>query len=164
MPRVSFEELPESARTWVFASDRPVTAAAAERLLTEVDRFLDGWRAHGAPLTCARSWSDDHFLTIAVDQSGAAASGCSIDGLFRTLKGLEPALGASLVGGGRVHFRDAAGAVRAVSRDEFSELGARGAVSQSTLVFDPTVTTLGDWSERFEVEASRSWQGGLLEG
>jgi hypothetical protein len=162
MPRVSFDDLPDSARVWVFASDRPVAGAAADQLLAEVDRFLDQWRAHGAPLTCARRWTDEHFLTIAVDQSGAAASGCSIDGLFRSLKALEPAIGASLVGGGRVHFRDATGAVRTVSRDEFTELGERGAVTPSTVVFDPTVSTLGDWSDHFETEASRSWHGALL--
>jgi hypothetical protein len=146
----------------VFASDRPITGAPAERLLGEVDRYLERWAAHGTPLTSARDWRDDHFLAIAVDQSSAAASGCSIDGMFRTLKALEPELGASLVGGGRVHFRAEAGSIRAVSRDEFSELGAKGAVSGATHVFDPTVSTVQDWSERFETEAGRSWHGALL--
>ena len=29
-------------------------------------------------------------------------------------------------------------------------------------VFDPTVTTLGEWRARFELEASLSWHAGLL--
>jgi hypothetical protein len=146
----------------VFASDRPITGPAAERLLGEVDRYLERWAAHGTSLTSARDWRDDHFLAIAVDQSDAAASGCSIDGMFRTLKTLEPEIGASLVGGGRVHFRERAGAVRAVSRDEFSELGGKGAVSPDTHVFDPTVATVEEWEERFETEAGRSWHASLL--
>jgi hypothetical protein len=162
MPLVSFDALPESARVWVFASDRPVTGAAAERLLDAVDQYLAQWAAHGAPLSSARAWTDDHFLTIAVDQSTAGASGCSIDGLFRALKRLEPEIGASLVGGGRVHFREAGGVVRTVSRDEFAELGARGAVTPATTVFDPTVTTLGDWSDHFETAVARSWHAALL--
>jgi hypothetical protein len=162
MPRVPFDSLPASARVWVFASDRPITGTAADRLLHAVDRYLEQWAAHGAPLTSARDWRDDHFLTIGVDQSDAAASGCSIDGMFRTLKALEPELGASLVGGGRVHFREGAGSVRTVSRDEFSELGAKGAVSGATHVFDPTVATVQEWSDRFETEAGQSWHGGLL--
>jgi hypothetical protein len=162
MPLVPFDALPESARVWVFASDRPVTGAAAERLLAEVDDYLEHWTAHGTPLTCARAWTDDHFLTIAVDQSTAGASGCSIDGLFRALKRLEPEVGASLVGGGRVHFREEGGAIRTVSRDEFAELGARGAVTPATPVFDPTVTTLGDWSDHFETEVGRSWHAALI--
>ncbi len=162
MPLVPFDALPDSARVWVFASERPITGAAADRLLAEVDRFLERWTAHGSPLTCGRDWRDDHFLTIGVDQSDAWASGCSIDGLFRTLRALEPVLGSSLVGGGRVLFREPAGAVRSVSRDEFAELGASGAVTPRTPVFDPTVTTLGEWCDRFETEASRSWHASLL--
>jgi len=162
MPLVPFDALPASGRVWVFASDQPVTSTAAERLLAEVDRYLERWTAHGVPLTCAREWRDDHFLTIAVDQSGAAASGCSIDGLFRTLKSLEPVLGASLVVGGRVHFREAGGEIRAVTRGEFAELGALGAVTAATRVFDPTVTTVRDWADHFETEVGRSWHAGLL--
>jgi hypothetical protein len=162
MPLVPFSDLPPSARVWVFAADRPVTGTAAERLLGEVDAFLARWMAHGAPLSSAREWRDDRFLVIGVDPRTANASGCSIDGLFRTLRALEPAIGASLVGGGRVYFRGADGAVRAASRDEFSGLAASGAVTSSTRVFDPTVTTLGDWRDRFEIEAARSWHAALL--
>ena len=143
MPRIPFDSLPDSARVWVFASDRPVTGPHAARLLGEVDRFLDGWGAHGQPLTAARDWVDDRFLAVAVDQRDAHASGCSIDGLFRTLQRLEPEIGASLVGGGRVYYRDAGGRVHAVSRDEFSERGSRGDVTPATPVFDPTVGTAG---------------------
>ena len=162
MPRVLFSQLPPHARVWVFAAARPVTGAAAERLLAEVDRFLDGWSAHGTPLTSGREWYDDHFLTIGVDQSAAGASGCSIDGLFRTLQRLEPELGTSLVGGGRVYYRDISGEVRTASRDEFSELATRGAVTKRTRVFDPTVPTRGDWEARFETEAGKSWHAQLM--
>ena len=162
MPLVPFDSLPDDARVWVFASDRPVTGAQAERLLAEVDGFLSRWSAHGAPLTCARDWREDHFLVIGVDQRSAGASGCSIDGLFRQLKGLESVLGASLVRGGRILYRDSSGGVRSVSRDEFGDLGARGDVSRDTLVFDPTLTTKGDLDTKFEGAASDGWQGELL--
>ena len=162
MPQIPFSQLPPSARVWVFAAERPVTGAAAERLLAEVDQFLAGWAAHGTPLRAAREWSDDRFLTIGVDQSTAGASGCSIDGLFRTLQRLEPVLGTSLVGGGRVYYRDISGEVRTASRDEFSELATRGAVTGRTRVIDPTVPTRADWDARFETEAGKSWHATLL--
>ncbi|HET7458004.1 MAG TPA: hypothetical protein VFJ74_10130 [Gemmatimonadaceae bacterium] len=162
MPKIQFSDLPPSARVWVFAAERPVTGAAAERLLAEVDGFLARWSAHGEPLTAAREWQDDRFLTIGVDQSTAGASGCSIDGLFRTLRSLEPVLGTTLVAGGRVYYRDVSGEVRTASRDEFSDLASRGAVTRSTRVFDPTVPTRGEWDARFETVAGESWHVTLL--
>ncbi len=162
MPRVAFESLPSSARLWVFGAERPITGSAAQRLLADVDSYLDRWNAHGSPLICARHWSEDRFLAIGVDQSTAGASGCSIDGLFRVLKGLEHELGTRLVAGGTVYYRDPAGPIVAVTREEFSELAADGAVRRDTRVFDMTVPTVGDWKKRFETETSRSWHADLL--
>jgi hypothetical protein len=159
MAVVPFETLPADARVWVFASDRPLSAEQAELLLGTVDEYLVGWRAHGQPLTCGRAWRDGRFLAIAVDQSDAYASGCSIDGMFRVLQQLQQRLGASLVGGGRVFYRDAAsGTIQSVTRDAFGELG----LPDTTRVFDPTVATVGEWSTRFETYAADSWHGALL--
>jgi hypothetical protein len=163
MPIVKFEDLPDSSRVWVFGSDRPLEGKKAELLLEEVDRFLAGWKAHGSPLTVGRSWKYDRFLAVAVDQSSAGASGCSIDGLFRALKALEPKLGASLVTSGVVFFRAATGGIECAPRERFAELGSEGKVSANTEVFDPTVTSLGEWRARFELKAGDSWHAGLLE-
>src|ERR1700730_1594729 len=111
MPLVQLKDLPGSPRTWIFGADKTLDGPASETLLAEVDRFLSQWKAHGSPLTVGRDWKYGRFLTVAVDQSTAGASGCSIDGLFRTLKGLEPKLGASLVTSGLIFFRDGSGAV-----------------------------------------------------
>lgn len=162
MPIVDMEKMPDTSRVWVFGSDRPLAPGKDQILLKEVDRFLGGWKAHGAPLTVGRSWKHDRFLTIAVDQSTEGASGCSIDGLFRALKALEPQLEASLVTSGCVFFRDQSGNIMCELRDRFSELGSEGKVSPSTQVFDATVTSLGEWRARFELKAGESWHAGLL--
>jgi hypothetical protein len=162
MPLVQLENLPDDARVWVFGADKPIEGAASETLLQEVDRFLAQWNAHGAPLTTGRSWKYGRFLTVGVDQSTAGASGCSIDGLFRSLKALEPKLGASLVTSGLVFYRDASGAIQSVDRERFATLGVEKKIKSGTKVFDPTVTTLGEWRARFELDAAQSWHAGLL--
>lgn len=162
MPLVEIEGLPDNARTWVFSADKTINASTSDTLLREVDGFLSQWSAHGSPLTVGRDWKYGRFLTVAVDQSTAGASGCSIDGLFRTLKALEPKLGASLVTSGLIFFRDENGAIQSVDRDQFTALGAAGKISPDTQVFDPTVTTLREWRARFELNAEDSWHAKLL--
>ena len=162
MPIMPFETLPDDARAWVFGCDRPLDDTAAARLLAEVERFLAHWHAHGHPLDSARCWQDDRFLTVAVDQRTAGASGCSIDGLYRALRALESALGVTLVAGDGIFYRDANGEVALASRAEFAELGARGVVTPDTHVFDLSVETLGEWRARFEVPAHASWHARLL--
>ncbi len=162
MPLVPIENLPDNARVWVFGADKSLDPQATDLLLSEVDRFLSQWNAHGSPLTVGREWSYGRFLTVAVDQSTAGASGCSIDGLFRTLKGLGSKLGASLVTSGVVFFRGSKDAIQCTERERFTALSAEGAVKPETRVFDPTVTTLGEWRARFELDAAQSWHAGLL--
>lgn len=162
MPLVRLKDLPDSARTWVFGANKTLDEQSAAMLLVEVDRFLSQWKAHGSPLTVGRDWTHGRFLTVAVDQSTAGASGCSIDGLFRSLKALEPKLEASLVTGGLVFYRDENDVIQSVDREHFSALAAEGKIQSCTGVFDPTVTALGEWRARFELEASQSWHAGLL--
>jgi hypothetical protein len=162
MPLTSFASLPPSARIWVFASDIPLVGAPADHLLTQVDAYLESWRAHGVPLQCARQWLDDRFLIVGIDPTEEQASGCSIDGLFRAVQGIERALGTRLIGGGRVFYRDAAGRPAVASRDEFQALVERNIVSAETSVFNTALTQLDEWRASFEQPLTRSWAASII--
>ena len=162
MPIVDFDRLPDSARIWVYGSDRDLEENEEATLLQAVDEFLDRWAAHGVPLHNARRWDEGRFLTIGVDSTKEGASGCSIDGLYRALKSLEPALGAGIVTSGLVYYRGADGKVHSVSRDEFSELAAKGEINADTQVYDLSVTSLNEWRSRFKSRAADSWHASLM--
>jgi hypothetical protein len=159
MPRIPFDDMPDHARLWVFATDRPLGGSDQETLLEVADGFLDGWAAHGAPLTCARELAHDRFLFIAVDEQAAGVSGCSIDALVRSLKTLEQQLDLALIDHSPVSYRHN-GSIRRVSRGEFSELVSRRAVTLETTVFDNTIATVGELrSGKWEVSAGDAWHG-----
>jgi hypothetical protein len=161
MSLVPFDTLPDEARVWVFAAADPLTEPNAARLLGAVDEYLEGWAAHGQPLTCARDWREEHFLAIGVDEASAGASGCSIDGLFRVLQRLQSSLGTSLVGSGRLFYRDHDGAVRTVDRADFARRFAAGELSYDTPVFDTAATTAGAYRAGFERPLASSWHAEL---
>lgn len=162
MPIVPFDALPDSARIWVFASDRDLSGASADTLLAAVDEFLAGWRAHGVPLSAAREWRDNRFLAVGVDVTAENASGCSIDGLFRTLQTLQREIGAQLVGGGRVFYRSRAGAIEGTDRADFSARAKRGEITPATPVFDTGLTDAAAWRTRFEAPAGVAWTAGYF--
>jgi hypothetical protein len=157
MPAVPFDTLPDDARLWVFATAEPLPGEAAAPLHAAVDDYLARWAAHGTPLRAGRDWRDAQFLAVAVDERAAGASGCSIDGLFRSLRALEPALGTTLVTGGRVFWRGADGRVRSGDRAAFRRAASEGEVGPGTPVFDTTVTEAGAWRARFERPLAESW-------
>lgn len=160
MPRIDFERMPDDARLWIFGASEPLGDAARARVLEETDRFLEGWAAHGTPLTGARALVDDAFLLVAVDQASVPPSGCSIDAMVRVLKSLETELGVELVSHGDVHLRGERGVER-VSRSEFKAGVAEGRWDVDTPVFDTTLTSVGAWRDegRFEHPARHGWHG-----
>lgn len=157
MPRTDFDTLPEDARLWVFAADRPVAGDDAEALLARVDAFLDEWNAHGHPLTGARRWDEDRFLFVAVDERTAPPSGCSIDALHRVLKDFEAERRVRLTDHVDVLWRDDDGRVARASRPDFARRVQDGSVDLDTPVFDTTLTRKGALDDGFEVPAGASW-------
>jgi hypothetical protein len=162
MPIVPFTRLPADARLWVFASEKTLDEAGESKLLAVVDDFLQGWAAHGEPLTSGRELKERRFLGVGVDQTAAQASGCSIDGLYRALRQIEPLLGASLLQSGRVYYRAADGGIEGVTRDAFSGLAEHGSVTADTEVFDTAVVTVGEWRQQFERPAGSTWHRTML--
>lgn len=157
MPKVPFEHLPSNARLWIFPVERPLSAEEERELLFRVDAFLEGWETHGAPLTAGREWREGRFLLIAVDESAAPPSGCSIDSMARVLKALGEEWGISFLDHSPVWFRDES-EVRRATRGEFKALVGKGRVNLETRVFDNTITRVfqlrrGEW----EKPAGLSW-------
>ena len=157
MPMVPFEVLPDESRLWVFAVERTLVEADQENFLSAVDRFLETWAAHGVPLTCGRDFRRGRFLLVAVDETSAPPSGCSIDAMVGVMKDQERRLGLRILDNTPVWFV-ADGEVQRISRPEFSRLAEEGAVGPDTVVFDNTVTRLKDVrAGRWEGPARESW-------
>ncbi|MBM4184543.1 MAG: hypothetical protein FJ207_09985 [Gemmatimonadetes bacterium] len=159
MPRVSFDDLPDHGRLWVFPASRDLSEAEARACLDAVDDFLDSWSAHGAPLRSGRALVDQRFLLVGVDEDAGAPSGCSIDKLVNRLKALGSELGVQLIDHTPVWFRDGDG-VRTLPRAEFRALAAAGTLPVDVPVFDTTLTRIAQMREAgLERPASASWHG-----
>ena len=156
MPKIELEQLGEEARIWIFGISPALTESQSARVLREVDGFLDGWAAHGAPIVAGRDLKEGSFLVIGVDRR-SETSGCSIDRMFGTLQKLERELGVSILDSNRIFYRDG-GSVRVMNRTDFG-----GQATPDTRVFDTVVERLGDIrSGRWEKRAGDSWHRQLL--
>ena len=154
----TLEGFPGGARIWIFSVDRELGGAEADELLGEVDRFIETWAAHGAPLRAARSWRYRRFLIVGADTETVPPTGCSIDALVNLLKSMEDRLGARFLGNEAVWYRDTGGTIRRASRPGFRTLAREGRVTPGSVVFDNSVTSMADLrAGRWEGPASERW-------
>jgi hypothetical protein len=157
MPRIPFDQLPSDARLWIFPAERPLSHEESRRVLAEADAFIDQWSAHGVPLSAGRDLRHDQFVLVGVDERAAGVSGCSVDALVRRMRQLEDTLGVELINNAPVLYREGE-AIERVSRERFGELVAAGTVNLHTIVFDNTLSRVGDVrAGRWEVPAASSW-------
>ena len=78
---VPFDQLPDSARVWVFQADSLLNTEQQQFLASAANTFLSQWQAHGQELTTSYTILHNYFFIISVDESLSGASGCSIDKL-----------------------------------------------------------------------------------
>lgn len=154
--------LPDHSRLWIFAADRKLAASEAESLMAVVRDYLNGWKAHGAPVAAAAELQSGQFLIIAANPDVTAPSGCSIDDLTRSLQKIGSQFNVNLMNSGQVYFQTN-GEIEWTTRPKFKELAKAGRVSLDTPVFDHSLTTLGDYRQgKWRLPAGESWHKGLI--
>ena len=83
----AFATLPDDARLWLVAFDRPVEAA---QLAPEVEALLGRWRHKGVAYHGAWTLLEDRILAIAEPTLAVQPSGCAIDGMLRGVRRTAP--------------------------------------------------------------------------
>ena len=156
------QQLDPRSRVWVYAADRPFTAAEQARIRPILQRFAQEWISHNQQLRAGADILHDRFIVLAVDETQAGASGCSIDKSVHFLKALQAEIGVDLFDRMRFSYRNTEGEVVTLPRDKFAAAFAAGHIDDSTTVFDPLVHTLRDLRERFEKPLAESWHARMV--
>lgn len=153
---VTFKELPDSARIWVYQSNRPFTEEELEKIKPELDEFVTQWTVHGADLKASYEVFYRRFIVIGIDQDVAAASGCSIDSSVRFIQHLEEEYKVDLLDKMNVTYRQ--GKYLAYKPLlEFKKMVKARSVSPKTVVFNNLVNTKSELKDFWEVPLSESW-------
>lgn len=158
---VDFNTLSDASRIWLYQSDQKFSEQQLEQLRKDLATFLTSWTAHGANLSAGFEIKYDRFIVIGLDQSEAAASGCSIDSQVRFIIALQEKLGVDLLDkmnvtyyqNDRIHYKTLL---------DFKKMIKDGAVGKNTIVFNNLVATIGEYKTNWEIPAKDSWHSRFL--
>jgi len=157
----SFSELPESARIWVYQSNRNFAEQEIKEINDLLTQFLTQWTAHGSALQAAFEIRYNRFIVIGLDQSNASASGCSIDASVHFIQSLEKRFGVELMDRMNVSFKQG-DYITYKSMADFKKMAKAKAISKNTIVFNNLVANKQEYLEHWEVPASESWHGRFI--
>ena len=157
----AFENLPETARIWIYQADRSFSAAELEEIKGALGAFLTEWTAHGQELKAGYEIRYNRFIVLALDQSLAAASGCSIDASVHFIQNLEQKYDVTLLDKMNVSFKQGEYVAYKPLLD-FKKMAKAKSVSSNTIVFNNLVTNKGEYLSHWEVPASESWHSRFM--
>lgn len=156
-----FNTLPETSRIWIYQADRSFTPDELEDIHKQMDVFLKDWTAHGSSLKAGYEIRYKRFIVIALDQSQAAASGCSIDASVHFIQQLEKKYDVQLLDKMNVSYKQGE-YIAYKSLSDFKKMAKQKAVSKNTIVFNNLVNDKQEYEEFWEVPASESWHGRFM--
>ncbi|HEY3399243.1 MAG TPA: hypothetical protein VGK03_01310 [Geothrix sp.] len=156
MPLSAFSALPDDARLWLVAFDRPVDPSV---LAPEIEALLGRWRHKGIQYQGTWALLEGRILAIAEPTLATQPSGCAIDGMLRGVRQISERLGLGLQDAQDVITRLPEG-VRVFARTDLEARIADGTLGAGTVVLDLALLTLGDLRQgRFERPLSATWIG-----
>jgi hypothetical protein len=154
--------LPDHSRIWLYQSSRLLQADEVIQADSALRHFAESWQAHGAPVAAWAGVVHNLFLLFAADeQSGAAVSGCSIDGSVRVVRELGAHFGLDFFGRLVLAVEGGQG-LELLHRDQLAEGLASGIIQPESPAFDLTVSDLGSWHRSFQRPLNQTWAAGSL--
>ena len=153
---MSWDQLPDYARVWVYVANRPLTDADVAAANTALKAFVREWTAHRRQLAAYGDVVRGRFVRLAVDESQAGASGCSIDASVRFLQDLGRRLGVDFFER-TTFFVDAGDGFAPHDREALAAAHASGQIHDTTPSLDPLVNTKGDFDRAFVKPLGESW-------
>lgn len=158
---VPFENLPDSARVWVYQANRSFTQEELDEIKARLDDFLTQWTAHGAQLNAGYDIKYKRFITIGLDQQFNPASGCSIDSQVNFIQQLEKDYNVDLLDKMNVSYKQGEFVAHKTLTD-FRKMAKNKSVSPNTIVFNNLVNNKEEYLNNWEVPASESWHNRFL--
>ncbi len=145
-----------AGKVWIYLSDKELSTEMKANIAMDCDAFLKEWNAHGNMLNGSAEILNNRFIIIKIDETGYAASGCSIDKQVQFIKELEQKYTISLLNRLLVAYKEG-DAVIVKPANEVKRMLKEGSLSLDTIYFDAAILDEHQFASSFEIPISKSW-------
>lgn len=159
--KITINDLPETSRVWVYQANRVLTEKECTFVNHNMQRFIEQWAAHGKQLFGTFQLFYQRFLVVAVDESKAGASGCSIDASVRFITELGNNIQADFFDRMNVVYLEN-NMLQELKLNDLSEAYQAGKINDSTIVFNNLIQSLGEFNQQWQVKLTDSWHQKFL--
>lgn len=162
LPRLAFDnELAPETRLWVYLAERPLNEQETAFAQQALDAFARQWTAHNQALRAKAEVFQHQIVLLAVDESQAEASGCSIDKSVHFLEELSARMGIDFMDKMRFAWADGE-QWQVCGRSEFAHLLQQNRISGDTIVANTLAPTKAALIDNWLAPLEKSWHKRLF--
>ena len=153
---VSYSDIIDSARVWIYYSNREFSDEEKIFLHQELLKFCKDWKSHGLHLKSSYTILFNRFIILLVDESFQKVTGCSIDSSVQLLKRIEDNFDVELFNRKLIVFEQE-DKIQTLLISDFKKI-----INPNTIVFNSLVNTKKELESNFRVTVKNSWHSKLL--
>ena len=157
---VTFEELAEDSRIWIYQSNREFTEEEISEISIELEGFLESWTSHKKPFKSAFQIKYNRFIVIAVNKD-FDISGCSIDASVGFIQFIEKKYKVDLLDKMNVAYKTN-NEIEFASLADFKNLLKSKSINGDTIVFNNLVSNIFEYNSNWETSIKNSWHSRFL--
>ena len=157
---VDYNSLPETAKVWIYPSNRKFYENEIDGLHEKIKVFLENWKADDANFQVSYQLLYNRFIVFFADAESPLVN-ADIDASVLFILQLQQDYKVELLDKMNVCFKQGE-FVQYKDLKDFKKLLKNRAVTGKSIVFDNLVTTKEEFENYWEVPISESWYGRFL--
>lgn len=149
--------MPSTAKVWIYQADRSFSTTELSQIENLLTNFINNWNSHGKAISGAFEIKFNQFIVLMADENVASVSGCSIDSSVAVVREIEKQLSLNLLDKSKVAFLKSDDSIELINFQEIKNAVQSGLIQAESKTFNNMLTTFGDYSKSWIVNAKDSW-------
>ena len=158
----NLQDYSPDSRVWVYQSNRTLGTDECSRVSQALESFCRQWTAHNLRLKAVAEIVEGRYIVLMVDETGAGASGCSIDKSVHFLEDLGHAIGADFFERMQFGWLDENGVLHTADRRGLNEARTCHLIGDDTLMVNTLVQNKRELQENWLLPFSKSWHKRMI--
>ncbi|MBL0308600.1 MAG: ABC transporter ATPase [Bacteroidetes bacterium] len=160
MNQAKDNKLPETARVWVYQSQRKLKPEEAATIQVCLNDFLENWTSHKIGVVGTGQLVYNRFLVLMADEDMVKLGGCSIDSSMHFIKAIQQKINTDFFNRLSLAYK-VGDDVESCSPEEFKSLVDKGIIHDETIVFNNLIQTKQEFITGWEIPYKDSWHKNL---
>ncbi len=158
---VDYSALPETAKVWVYPSNRKFYDTEIDGIHEKIKTFLESWKADDENFKVSYKFLYNRFIVFFADDSVTPLEISEIDASVLFILQLQEEYAVNLLDKMNVCFKQGE-YVQYKDLKDFKKLLKNKAVTGKSIVFDNLITTKEEFDNFWEGPISESWYGRFI--